>query len=36
MANFDIYSMISDRILAELETGVIPWDRPWTGCAEGA
>ena len=36
MATFDIYSMISDRILAELETGVIPWDRPWTGCAEGA
>ena len=36
MANFDIYSMITERILAEMETGVIPWDRPWTGCADGA
>lgn len=32
----DIYKMITDRIIAELESGVIPWDRPWTGCGEGA
>ena len=31
----DIYEMITDRIIAELENGVIPWDRPWTGCSEG-
>ena len=36
MANFDIYSTITDRIISELESGVIPWDRPWTGCADGA
>ena len=36
MANFDIYTTITDRIISELETGVIPWDRPWTGCADGA
>lgn len=32
----DLYQMITDRIIAELENGVIPWDRPWTGCGEGA
>lgn len=32
----DIYQMITDRLIAELEAGIIPWSRPWTGCAEGA
>ena len=25
---FDIYETVTDRIIAELESGVIPWDRP--------
>lgn len=27
----DIYSMITDRIIAALEQGIIPWHKPWTG-----
>ena len=29
MANFDIYKMITDRIIAELKNGIIPWHKPW-------
>ena len=27
----DIYTTITDRIIAALEQGVIPWHKPWTG-----
>lgn len=36
MANFDIYAAITDRIIAELENGIIPWRKPWTGTTTGA
>jgi len=26
-----IYSMITDKILALLESGTIPWRKPWNG-----
>ena len=29
MKNFDIYQMVTDRIIAELEKGIIPWKKPW-------
>lgn len=29
--DFDIYQMITDRIIEQLENGVIPWRKPWTG-----
>lgn len=32
----DIYSAVTDRIIAELESGIIPWNRPWTGVTTGA
>lgn len=35
MANFDIYSAITERIIAELEQGIIPWLKPWTGTSNG-
>lgn len=28
---FDIYAEITDRIIAEMESGIIPWEKPWTG-----
>lgn len=28
--------MVTDRIIEQLEQGVIPWERPWTGVREGA
>lgn len=32
----DIYSMVTERIIEQLENGYIPWERPWTGVREGA
>lgn len=32
----DIYAEVTDRIIAELESGIIPWNRPWTGVTDGA
>ena len=32
----DVYKMVTDRIIAELEKGKIPWERPWTGIRSGA
>lgn len=34
--SFDIYSAVTDRIIAQLESGLIPWDKPWTGTHGGA
>ena len=31
----DVYQMITDRLIAELESGIIPWSRPWTGGPDG-
>lgn len=36
MAKFDIYGVITDRIIEQLEKGVIPWEKPWTGTQDGA
>mgnify|MGYP001486741957 CR=1 FL=1 len=32
----NVYQMVTDRIIAELEKGSIPWKRPWTGVNTGA
>ena len=32
---FDLYQQITDRIIAELEKGRIPWHKPWK-CSSGA
>ena len=32
----NVYEMITNRIIAELEKGNIPWKRPWTGVRSGA
>lgn len=31
-----IYEMATERIIAELEKGIIPWQKPWTGARTGA
>ena len=33
---FDIYAAVTDRIIAQLEQGIIPWEKPWTGVQSGA
>lgn len=34
--NFDIYKMVADRLIAQLDNGIIPWQKPWTGTTTGA
>lgn len=31
----DTYTLVTDRIIVELETGTVPWHKPWT-CAQPA
>lgn len=33
---FNIYEEITNRIIAKLEEGEIPWHKPWSGIASGA
>lgn len=33
---FDIYEEVTKRILDQLDQGIIPWHKPWTGSQEGA
>ena len=32
----NIYEMVTDRIIEQLEKGYIPWQKPWTGVHDGA
>lgn len=32
----NVYEMVTERIIEELEKGRIPWERPWTGVRAGA
>lgn len=32
----NVYQIVADRIIAELEKGQIPWQKPWTGVRTGA
>ena len=31
MKNDNIYQMVTDRIIKEMEKGIIPWQKPWNG-----
>ena len=31
-----VYEMVTERIIKQLESGVIPWEKPWTGVRSGA
>lgn len=35
-AKVNVYQLVTDRIIAELENGTIPWQKPWTGVRGGA
>ena len=32
----DVYEMVTDRIIEQLEQGIIPWEKPWGGVIDGA
>lgn len=36
MAKANVYDVVTNRIIAELEKGKIPWQKPWTGVRSGA
>ena len=27
----NVYEMVTERVIAELEKGIIPWEKPWSG-----
>lgn len=31
-----VYEMVTERIINQLEDGIIPWEKPWTGIMSGA
>lgn len=31
-----VYEIVTDRIIEQLESGIIPWQKPWTGVRSGA
>lgn len=31
-----VYEMVTDRIIAQMEQGIIPWEKPWAGIRSGA
>ena len=31
-----VYEMVTDRIIEQLESGVIPREKPWTGLRSGS
>lgn len=32
----NVYELVTNRIIEQLENGVIPWEKPWSGTLEGA
>ena len=32
----NVYERITQAIIEQLDNGIIPWQRPWTGTADGA
>ena len=36
MAKFNVYQAVTDRIIAQLEQGIIPWHKPWNAVKNGA
>lgn len=36
MAAANVYQMVTDRIIEEMQKGIIPWEKPWTGVRAGA
>ncbi|MFR8313667.1 MAG: ArdC-like ssDNA-binding domain-containing protein [Ruminococcus sp.] len=34
--SLNVYEMVTERIIKQLEQGTIPWQKPWTGVRSGA
>lgn len=33
---FNVYQMVTDKVIEQMNKGIIPWHRPWNGVADGA
>lgn len=33
---FNVYQMVTDKVIEQMNKGIIPWYRPWNGVADGA
>ena len=31
-----VYEMVTERVINQLEKGIVPWRKPWTGIKGGA
>lgn len=31
-----VYELVTDKMIEQLEKGIIPWEKPWTGIRSGA
>ena len=31
----NVYEMVTERIIEQLEQGIIPWEKPWSGVEKG-
>ena len=31
-----VYEMVTERIISQLQNGIIPWEKPWSGIQSGA
>ena len=36
MKKQSVYEMVTERIISQLEQGIIPWEKPWSGARSGA
>lgn len=36
MAAKSVYEMVTERIISQLEKGIVPWEKPWTGIRSSA
>lgn len=36
MSSFDVYAAVTDRIIKQMERGIIPWEKPFGGMMSGA
>ena len=34
--SINVYELVTNRIIEQLEQGIIPWEKPWSGVREGA
>lgn len=34
--SINVYELVTNRIIEQLENNIIPWEKPWSGTIDGA